>query len=150
MFGFVIALVCLVGLVLLARRRRYRYFGGRRGLWYLFRSLDTTPGQEKVIRDALLELQDAAGELRAQTREARPQLAEMLRAERVNEDALDSWLDSRMRAFDTLRPRVVRAVQRVHEVLDERQRRMFGDFVEHAIWYHRHHHPGCHHHRHAC
>ncbi len=78
MFGFVLGTACLIGLVWVVRgpRRlgsRYgwdsrrardegerRGFGGRAFVRWLFERLDTTPGQERVIRAAVDDLMDSA------------------------------------------------------------------------------------------
>lgn len=142
MFGFIVAFVCLLGLLAMARPHHRHGHRGMRSLSRLFRRLDTTPGQEKVIRDALIDLRDAARETWHDTRDARPELAAILRSEEVDDDALQAWLSARGLTFDELRPRIVNAIRRIHEVLDQRQRRALGDLVErgnlHGPWGWRH------------
>ena len=100
MFGFFIGTACLLGLVAVARGGR-RHFGhgggchGRRGFGgrFVFRRilerLDTTPGQEKVIREAIHDLKEEAWALRREVRGTRVELAQALRAPELDKALID-------------------------------------------------------------
>ena len=150
MFGFFIAAVSAAGLVLLARRRRHGFGGpfGRRGLYRFFQRLDTSPGQEKVIREAFADLREASRGAWTETRSARPELADLLRREKLDDDAIGSWFSARRSSLQDFETRFRDALRKVHDVLDERQRDLLADFIVSGPrfgW--RHHH---HHHQHHC
>jgi Spy/CpxP family protein refolding chaperone len=138
MFGFVVAGFSLIGLIALARTRRRH--GGWGGYW-VFRKLDTSPGQEKVIRTAFSEARVTFSEFREQNRGAKKELAQLLEAERLDEQAVDAWLSGRQRALDGLRPKLIALGKQVHDVLDPEQRVKVARFVASGGM---HHHGGCH------
>jgi uncharacterized membrane protein len=142
MFGFVIAGVSLAGLVYLAARR-HRY-GGYGGYW-VFRRLETSPGQEKVIRTALSEARDVFRDYRKSNQGVKQQLVPILEAEVLDEHAVNSWLGERQRSLEELKPRLMDIAKRIHDVLDPEQRRKVARFVANSG----HHYHGCHGH-HAC
>lgn len=118
MFGFVVAGASLVGLVLIARRHRRRGLGGH----WLFRKLDASPGQEKALRGALNEARDVALEMREDGREARQALAALFRAETLEHEVLERWLEERAERFNALKLRLFSQLQAVHAALDPEQR----------------------------
>jgi len=146
MFGFVIAGVSLAGLVYLAaRRRRYGGYGG----YWVFRKLDTSPGQEKVIRTALSEARDVLRDFRKSNQGAKQDLGPILEAESLDEHAVSSWIGERQRSFEELKPRLLEIAKRIHDVLDPEQRRKVARFVAHGGHYGHHGYHGCHGH-HGC
>jgi hypothetical protein len=141
MLGFFIGAACLVGLVAVARRGRRHHFGhGRRGFGgrYLFRRvldrLDTTPGQEKVIRTALHDLTEEARTLRSEVRGTRMELAAALRAPELDKLALDGVFAKHDELIERLRASALRSVEQVHGTLDERQRKQLADMIEAGPW----------------
>jgi uncharacterized membrane protein len=146
MFGFVIAGVSLAGLVYLAaRRRRYGGYGG----YWVFRRLETSPGQEKVIRTALSEARDIFRDYRKSNQGVKQQLAPILEAEVLDEHAVNSWLGERQRSLEELKPRLMDIAKRIHDVLDPEQRRKVARFVANSGGHYGHHYHGCHGH-HGC
>ena len=145
MFGFVIAGVSLAGLVFLAARRR-RY--GGYGAYWAFRRLDTSPGQEKVIRTALSEAREVFRDFRKSNQGAKQELGPILEAEHLDERALESWLGARESSFQELKPRLMDIAKRIHDVLDPEQRRRVARWVTSGHGYHHHYHGhhygGCH------
>src|SRR5688572_23606255 len=95
MFGFIFGTACLIGLtVLLVRGRRHRWYGGyrqRRGymLGAVLDRLETTPGQEKVIRDAVEEFTTSASGARREFRASREDLAKAIRNEALDSRSLE-------------------------------------------------------------
>ena len=151
MFGFLIGFLSLLGLiaVLKGHRRRgcgrgwsghggwvdgpghHHHRGGPKGwLRYLFRHLDTTPGQEKEIAAALDELVGRAKELRGEGRATRDDVAALIRTESLDEDVLagiftrhDDRLREMQQAFGD-------ALARVHQALDPEQRERLAKLLE--------------------
>ncbi len=144
MFGFIVAAFSFTGLVLMARGRRYGFRG--RGMYRLFSRLETTPGQEKIIRGALEELRVATRQTWSTTRDARPALAELIRAEHLDGPALEAWFEARHDTLRELQGRIERAMATVHDVLDDRQKRELASWVERGPRFG----FGYHHHARAC
>ncbi len=171
MFGFIVGAACLAGLVHMMRRRRCYGRGGwghhdgggwGRGGWGrgwddgherspfwlrgLFSRLDTTPGQEKVIREVMDELRTEASGFRGEMRRARGDLADALRSDIVDETALGEAFARHDDALTRVRKGVVGGLAKLHEALDERQRRLLAEWLEaRGGWGggpYRHHHGG--------
>jgi len=148
MLGFFIGAACLVGLAAVARghhHRRHGYYGshhgyGRRGFGarFFFRRvlerLDTTPGQEKVIREAINDLQDEAYGFRKDLRGTRGEIAEALRAPELDKALLDRVFAKHDEVIEKLRASVVSSADRVHSTLDEQQRKRLADMIESGPW----------------
>jgi hypothetical protein len=145
MLGFFIGAACLVGLAAVARGRHHRHHGcygghhhgfGRRGFGarFFFRRilerLDTTPGQEKVIREAIHDLQDEAYGLRRDIRATRSEIADALRAPELDKALLDRVFAKHDEVIEKLRASVVSSADRVHSTLDEQQRKRLADMIE--------------------
>lgn len=144
MFGFLFGTACLVGLaVVIGRGHRHARFRGRFGLGRVLERLDTTPGQEKVIRTALDDLYEQAREVRGQIKETRRDLAQALRGESVDIALLHDVFRRHDDSLGKLRQGGLGAVARIHETLDERQRGMLADLVESGPLGWRHHARGC-------
>jgi hypothetical protein len=109
-------------------------FGGRGGprifLRMLFERLDTTPGQEKVIKSALEDLWQAKGELREELKQMRNDVARAVRGEVLDEAALNEAHSRQDAVIAKLRERVTQAMRTIHEALDERQRGQVADMLE--------------------
>lgn len=148
MFGFVFAAFCFFGLVALAAtRRRHR---GARGFYRFFSRLGATPGQERVLRNAMLDLRDASREALAHTKEARPELASILAESSFDEERVRGWLAARKTELETLEDRFLASLKQVHDVLDDEQRRELSTFVKHGPWLFGRYARGGYHHGHSC
>jgi hypothetical protein len=161
MFGFIFGTLCLVGLVRVIARGRY---GGRFGYWHhhghhrgfgprgalngLLGRLDTAPGQEKVITSAVDEFIGRARESRREVHDTRRAIADALRGEHLDEARLGEVFVRHDAALEQVRRAGVDAARKVHEALDERQRKILGDLVEngfHGFGHYGHHRHGyCH------
>lgn len=136
MFGFFIGTACLIGLVAVARRgRHHRYFGrwghgGRFLLHRVLRRLDTTPGQEKVIREAIHDFREDAFGLRSDVRGTRSELARALRAPELDKALLESIFDKHDEVIEKLRASAVDTAEKVHTTLDAQQRQRLADIIE--------------------
>lgn len=106
--------------------------GGRNPWWLrgLFLRLDTSPGQEKVIREVLGELQGEGRSLRDELRKARVDVAGVLRSDSVDATAMGEAFARHDDALDRMRKGLVGALAKLHEALDERQRRMLAQWLE--------------------
>jgi Spy/CpxP family protein refolding chaperone len=147
MFGFFIGTACLIGLAAVARRgHRYhhgyghggchhgggfgRRFGGRFIFHRILDRLDTTPGQEKVIREAMHDFKEEAWNLRREVRGTRTELADALRAAELDKAVIDRVFAKHDEVIEKLRASLVSTADKVHGTLDERQRKQLADMIE--------------------
>ncbi len=138
MFGFMVGIGSALGLVALKRRgcghrghRGHRHHHGRRArpLWRLFSHLDTTPGQERLIRERVEALWDNAHEIERAGRRAGDELADAIRGEALDADAADEILARHEPVLVGLRKQLAETIAEVHEVLDPRQRERLARFI---------------------
>ena len=104
----------------------------RGGFWLrrVLQQLDTTPGQEKVIREAVDELHAAADKVRGEAKAARPDVAKAIRNDQFDETVFGDISARIDDAAQTMRRAMIDAIAKVHPVLDERQRAILADFLE--------------------
>ncbi|HYQ15709.1 MAG TPA: periplasmic heavy metal sensor [Polyangiaceae bacterium] len=147
MFGFFIGAACLVGFAAVARGRHrhhghggwhhgrgHRGFGKRFFFRRILERLDTTPGQEKVIREAINDLQEEAYSLRSEVRGTRGEIAEALRAPELDKALLDRVFAKHDEVIEKLRASLLSSADRVHSTLDEQQRKQLADMIEKGPW----------------
>ena len=142
MFGFVFGTACLVGLLWVLKGGRHGCRGGGRrgwrgagishGLSFLFRRLDTTPGQEKVIRSAAQDVMKQTRELRESLSSSRADVARALRDEPLDPETLVDALGRHEDALAELKRTLAGSLAQVHEVLDAGQRDRLADLIESA------------------
>lgn len=174
MFGFIIGLTCLVGLVKVVRgggRCGHRAWGGesafgghrwRRGRWggpyrshenevdeepsswrerrrwrrypyflrMLFEQLETTPDQEKKIRQAVEEVVDSASVAQGEVRRSRADIAAALRSDGFDEALMGELFSRHDDVIQTARKSFVGLVAKVHEALDDDQRKRLARLIE--------------------
>jgi hypothetical protein len=154
MLGFLVGTACLVGLFCVLRKGRggacwgfsdrhgcpgggprERWTGERGGgrwwmLRWLFERLDTTPGQEKVMRSAADELWETIGSFKRTVDDSRRDVARAFRADDFNAEILGDVFSRHDTAMDELRKAAVGALARVHEVLDPHQRARLAELIE--------------------
>jgi uncharacterized membrane protein len=133
MLGFVFGTLCLVGLYKLHRVRRmgwghHRHHRG--GLRALFRAIDASPGQEKVIAAAVDEVRAAARETRGEWRQSREDLARAFRADSFDAEVMGLAFARHDDHLERLRKAVTGALARVHDALDERQRVRVAEWLD--------------------
>jgi len=106
--------------------------GGSGPFWLrgVFARLDTTPGQEKVIREVVDELREHGRDLRGEFQRGRGDLADALRADTVDATALGDAFGRHDDALDRMRKAAVGALAKLHDALDERQRRILANWLE--------------------
>jgi Heavy-metal resistance len=158
MFGFFIGTLCLIGLVRLVARGRWRRHHGYYGHWHghdygrrfgprgainaVLARLDTAPGQEKVITQAFSDFIDQARAQGREVRDTRRTVADALRGDRLDEARLNEVFGRHDAALDNVRRAGVDAMRKVHEALDERQRKILGDLVDAGFYGHGHYGRG--------
>jgi hypothetical protein len=96
----------------------------------LFRRLETTPGQEKVIVSAYEEMREASREARGELRQSRADIAKAMRGASIDEVLFGEMFARHDAALEKLRKAGIGAVAKVHDALDERQRARFADLIE--------------------
>jgi Spy/CpxP family protein refolding chaperone len=95
----------------------------------LFSRLETTPGQEKVIREAFEKVRDTMRETRTEWRDT-GDLSSLLRGDTFDRTAAEGLSGKADASFAKLRVVIVEALAQIHETLDDRQRRVLADLVE--------------------
>ncbi len=95
----------------------------------LFARLETTPGQEKVIRDAFDKVREATREARAEWKDT-SELSSLLRGDTFDRTAAEGVSGKADATFAKVRVVLVEALAQIHEALDDRQRRILADFIE--------------------
>ncbi len=145
MFGFFIGTACLIGFAALARRGHRHHFhglggwpgrgrGGRFTFHRILDRLDTTPGQEKVIREAISDFKDEAWGLRGEVRDTRRDIATAIRAPELDKTLIDGVFAKHDEVIEKLRASMLRTTEQVHGTLDERQRKQLADMIESGPW----------------
>jgi len=149
MFGFFIGTACLIGFAALARRgHRHHFYGhhgwhggchGRRGMrghfvHRILGRLETTPGQEKVIREAISDLKEEAWGLRGEVRGTRSEVAQAIRAPELDKALIERVFAKHDEVIAKLRASLLRTAEQVHGTLDERQRKQLADMIESGPW----------------
>jgi len=146
MFGFLFGTACLLGLTATfarSRHERHHGFGGacgrgrgsraRRGRFVLNRfldRLDTTPGQEKVIREAVDTLLEDVSEARSELSATRADVAHAVAGETLDRGAIDGVFERHDQVIDRVRQNALDSFGKVHETLDERQRKILAELIE--------------------
>lgn len=105
-------------------------FGPKMFLRGLFERLDTTPGQEKVIFLAVDEVRDAMKSARHELGQSRADVAAAFGREHFDAETMGAVFSRHDDAIATVRKAFVGGLSKVHEALDERQRRIFAELIE--------------------
>ena len=157
MFGFFIGTVSLILLVGALRRRRWHGRGGcghggccdrggcggpidgghddrggrfwRGALRGLFERLRTTPGQERVIAEAVSEMRDSARGLRDAGVSFRDEVGKAMEAPAVDEALLGEAFAKQDELLRNAQKAFVGALSKVHEALDPEQRKELARIV---------------------
>ncbi|MEM9191201.1 MAG: hypothetical protein AAGF12_18610 [Myxococcota bacterium] len=96
----------------------------------LFERLDTTPGQEKVIRAEAERLRDVVYELRREVPAAGDDLGRAMRGEHFDETIFGDMFTRQDDRLRELRKEVVGSMARIHDALDEQQRKRLAEMLE--------------------
>ncbi len=108
-------------------------FGGGRGfgpLGFIVSRLEATPDQERVIRGELEQLFDQARGFRREMRLSKDDVAKAMRADSLDEEVMGESFARQDEQLEELRKAFVGALARIHDVLDERQRRRLAEMLE--------------------
>jgi hypothetical protein len=150
MFGFVFGTACLVGLIYVVARGRRRWHGHYRAytrgpMYAALARLDATPGQEKAIGQAVEEFWETARKGREAIKSTRAAAAQAVRGPTFDESGLRSAFLQQDQALSEIRDAALEAGRKIHEVLDERQRKTLGELIESGPGHYGHGHHGYHH-----
>jgi Spy/CpxP family protein refolding chaperone len=155
MIGFILGTACLIGLITIWTRHRHGYYafaGGRHGyhrhrdgdargwgwhgrgrrgmaLYSLLDRLDTTPGQEKAIKNALEEAREQLAMVRQPLEELGSDLGEAMQRDgfdRAQVEMLFTRAEGRLKEAGAT---VIEALERVHAALEPEQRKQLGKIV---------------------
>jgi hypothetical protein len=109
-----------------------RGFGGRMGfvLRFLSERLDASPAQEKVIAQAVDEMREAIGKARDGFKASRGDVANAVRSDNFDVTHVGALFSKHDDAIDGVRKAFVSAMQKVHDALDERQRKILAEIIE--------------------
>ena len=105
---------------------------GRHGGWrhrklrWALRRLETTPAQERALRQEWKDLRQTAAAARADVAAARGDLGAVLTAPVLDRDALGAVVARVDRAYGEVRIAATEALARVHAQLDDHQRAQIG------------------------
>lgn len=134
MFGFIVGTLCLIGFIKVWRWGRYGrgYRGGARR-WMmrrLFTHLDATPGQEKVITEAVENAQRVMWRARDQFFRGRSAYAQAVRGDSFDEATVNAAFETQQASVDEVKKSVLEGLKQVHEALNPEQRKGLGDLIE--------------------
>lgn len=105
--------------------------GGNRVVFLrsLFARLETTPGQERVIVDALKELKASFVKAKTQAKKSARDLGDAMQGDDLSVESMGSVFASLDEGAAAVRDGAFSALSKIHEVLDSRQRRVLADFI---------------------
>lgn len=96
----------------------------------LFERLGTTPAQEKVIKNAVEDVVDAARGFKDKVRSSRNDVAQAFRSESFDENVMAELLTRHDDAIDEVRKSIVGSLAKIHESLDPDQRAELARWLE--------------------
>jgi hypothetical protein len=99
-------------------------------LQMLFRRLETTPGQEKVIAAAFEEMREATKKARGEVVSSRADVARAMRGEAFDAVLFGDMFARHDTALEEIRKAGVGALAKVHDALDEKQRAHLAELIE--------------------
>ena len=107
-----------------------RHHWARHHLWRrLFRKLDTTPAQERAIRDLFHSTRDRLQQIHSEGRTVRREIGDILRGEQFDParfSAAEAQVDEK---FRDARAVIRESLGQMHEILDARQRATLADWI---------------------
>jgi Spy/CpxP family protein refolding chaperone len=153
MFGFLFGFACLIGLIVVLRndphlnRRGWGggWHSGRHGHWHggwhkgigqnpfirnLFMKLDTTPGQEKAIRQALDGFFNTMKTSKQSLMSSRNDLAAVFRSESFDETSLGAVIARHDEVVEGVRTSAVDTLADIYQALDQQQREEVAKWLE--------------------
>lgn len=115
------------------RGRSFGGFGRRFWLRGVFQRLDATPAQEKAMIAALQELDALRDKTRSDMKAARKDVAEAFRSPVFNEEAVGAATARIEAVMDEARKTGISIFAKVHDALDEHQRRVVSDWISDGL-----------------
>lgn len=114
--------------------RGFRGFGPRAVIDHVLARLDATPAQERAIYAAIDEFRQTAKAQRGELEESRKDVAKALRADSFDAVLLGDTFGRQDTKIEEVRKAFVGALSKIHDALDDRQRRILAELVEGGIW----------------
>ena len=107
-------------------------FGGRARfvMHFLSERLDASPAQERVIAAAIDEMHEAVSKAKDGFKASRGDVASAVRSDNFDVTHVGALFSKHDDAIDGVRKAFVSAMQKVHDALDERQRKILADLIE--------------------
>jgi Spy/CpxP family protein refolding chaperone len=136
MFGFLIGTLSLIGLIKVVRHGGGWGGHGSRGgprrwmLRRLFERLDTTPGQEKVILEAVDQVEQNGRAAKDAFFGGRVDIGRAMRGEHFDTAAVNEAFEKQQASLDAFKKTVLANMQKIHEALTPEQRQAAGDLIE--------------------
>ncbi len=95
----------------------------------VYERLETTPGQERVIAEAVREMRENGGKSFETLRASREDIARAMKTENFDETALGESIARQDEALESLRKTAIGALARVHAALEPKQREILADMI---------------------
>ncbi len=111
-------------------RGSWRSERGGFGLRWVFEALDTTPGQEKVIRQAFDEVRESMRAGEGELEQTRREIATAVRSGVIDETQMGELYARHDEKLRTVRTTFFGALAKVTEALDEEQRKRLADMLD--------------------
>ncbi len=138
MFGFLVGTLSLIGLIKVVRHGGgWGRHGSRNGprrwmLRRLFERLDTTPGQEKVILEAVDRVEQNGRTAKDAFFKGKVDLGRAMRGEHFDTAAVNDAFEKQQAAADAFKKTVLEQMQKIHEALTPEQRLAAAELIEHG------------------
>ena len=97
---------------------------------WLASRLDASPEQARVIRNEVDGFMDTTKELRRELRLSRDDIGRAMRGDSFDEEVMGETFGRQDDRIREIREALVAALARIHDVLDERQRRRLAELLE--------------------
>ena len=111
--------------------RHGRGRGGYGGGWlrWLFEDLETTPGQERNIKESIETLREHASETKAAFKNSVEDLAGALESDDFDHEKVgEAWV-KQDKALESIRLAAIEAMGKIHDTLDSTQRSRLADLL---------------------
>lgn len=130
MLGFVAGAVGAYVVYRVVRRRHYWRHHRGWGMRAAFERLQTSPAQERVIREVIDSVRTSAEPLRGELRALRESVAKAAQGEAFDASALQEAWARHDKVLAELRTQFTQGLQKIHETLDATQRRTLTELLE--------------------
>ncbi len=107
-----------------------RHRGTERVVEWLATRIEASPEQYRVMRDEVEKFRDKTGDLRRELRLSRDDISSAMRGDSFDAEVMGESFGRQDDRIREIREALVEALARVHDVLDERQRRRLAEMME--------------------